>query len=90
VDLLVAARNLFQHTKRTLLLGAAIAAVTAFLVLLTGLSTGIRETMFHGATTLMSGDINIGGFYKVTTGQGVPVVVDFAKSPRSPGRRFRS
>jgi len=27
----------------------------------------------------MSGDINIGGFYKVTTGQGVPVVVDFAK-----------
>jgi ABC-type lipoprotein release transport system permease subunit len=79
VDLLVAARNLFQHTKRTLLLGAAIAAVTAFLVLLTGLSTGIRETMFRTATTLMSGDINVGGFYKVTAGQGVPVVVDFAK-----------
>jgi putative ABC transport system permease protein len=79
VDFLVAARSLFQHTKRTLLLGGAIAAVTAFLVLLTGLSTGIRETMFRTATTLMSGDINVGGFYKVTAGQGVPVVVDFAK-----------
>jgi putative ABC transport system permease protein len=79
VDLVVAARNLFQHTKRTLLLGGAIAAVTVFLVLLTGLSTGIRETMFRTATTLMSGDINVGGFYKVTAGQGVPVVVDYEK-----------
>jgi ABC-type lipoprotein release transport system permease subunit len=79
VDLIVAARSLFQHTKRTLLLGTAIAAVTAFLVLLTGLSTGIRETMFRTATTLMSGDINVGGFYKVTEGQGVPVVVDYPK-----------
>ena len=52
VDLSIAFRSLIQHGRRTLFLGAAIAAVTALLILLTGLSTGIRETMIDTATTL--------------------------------------
>lgn len=79
MDLLIATRSLFQHRRRTLLLGGAIAGVTALMVLLGGLSTGIRSTMVRTATTLMTGHINIAGFYKVTTGNGAPVVTDYEK-----------
>ena len=79
VDLLVAFRNLVQHRRRSAFLGGAIAAVTAFLVLLSGLSAGVRETMLRTATTLMTGHINVAGFYKVTEGMSAPVVADYEK-----------
>jgi ABC-type lipoprotein release transport system permease subunit len=79
VDLTIAWRNLVQHQRRTLFLGLAIAAVTALLVLLNGLSTGVRETMIDTATTLSTGHVNVGGFYKVTAGQAAPVVTDYKK-----------
>ncbi|XXF76049.1 FtsX-like permease family protein [Myxococcaceae bacterium GXIMD 01537] len=71
---LIATRNLASHGRRTLLLGGAIAGVTALLVLLLGLSLGIKSTLLRSATTLMTGHVNVGGFYKVTAGQGAPVV----------------
>jgi ABC-type lipoprotein release transport system permease subunit len=80
VDLNIAARSLTQHGRRTLFLGAAISAVTTLLVLLTALSTGARETMINTATTLMTGHINIGGFFKVTSGQSAPVVTNYQKA----------
>lgn len=76
---LIAARNLAQHRRRTILLGGAIAGVTALLVILTGLTSGIRDTMIRSATTLMTGHINVAGFYKVTSGQSAPVVTDYKK-----------
>jgi ABC-type lipoprotein release transport system permease subunit len=79
VDLTIAWRNLVQHHRRTLFLGLAIAAVTALLVLLNGLSTGVRETMIDTATTLSTGHVNVGGFFKVTAGQAAPVVTDYKK-----------
>jgi putative ABC transport system permease protein len=79
VDLTIAFRNLVQHRRRTLFLGAAIAAVTALLVLLNGLSTGVRETVIDTATTLSTGHVNVGGFYKVTAGQAAPVVTNYKK-----------
>jgi putative ABC transport system permease protein len=79
VDLTIAFRNLIQHRRRSLFLGSAIAAVTALLVLLNGLSTGVRETMIDTATTLTTGHVNVGGFYKVTAGQAAPVVTDYKK-----------
>jgi putative ABC transport system permease protein len=79
IDFAIAFRNLVQHTRRTLFLGGAIAAVTMLLVLLTGLSTGIRETMIETATTLSTGHVNVGGFFKVTAGQAAPVVTDYKK-----------
>jgi ABC-type lipoprotein release transport system permease subunit len=79
VDLTIAFRSLVQHRRRTLFLGAAIAAVTALLVLLTGLSTGVRETMIDTATTLSTGHVNVGGFFKVTAGQAAPVVTDYKR-----------
>ena len=53
--------------------------MTALLVLLNGLSTGVRETMIDTATTLSTGHVNVGGFFKVTAGQASPVVTDYKK-----------
>ncbi len=76
---LIALRNLGSHRRRTLLLGGAIAGVTALLVVMMSLSFGIKATLLRSATTLMTGHINVGGFYKVTAGQGAPVVTGSEK-----------
>jgi ABC-type lipoprotein release transport system permease subunit len=76
---LIAFRNLGTHRRRTLLLGGAIAGVTALLVILMGLSTGMKDTMLRSATTLSTGHVNVGGFYKVTAGQSAPVVTNYPK-----------
>jgi putative ABC transport system permease protein len=78
-DLVIAFRSLTQHGKRTFFLGLAIAAVTVLLILLNGLATGISETMVQTATTLSTGHLNVGGFFKVTAGQSAPVVTDYKK-----------
>src|SRR5688500_14595271 len=77
--LLIAFRNLMAHRRRTALLGGAIAGVTAVLVILMGVTNGMKATMLESATTLMSGHVNIGGFYKVTAGQSAPVVTEYPK-----------
>ncbi|WP_141330677.1 FtsX-like permease family protein [Myxococcus sp. AB025B] len=76
---LIAFRNLGTHRRRTLLLGGAIAGVTALLVILMGLSTGMKETLLRSATILSTGHVNVGGFYKVTAGQAAPVVTSYPK-----------
>src|SRR3569623_1352663 len=78
-NLQIAARSRFQHRRRAMFLGGAIGAGTALLVLLFGLSTGVHETMEHTATTLSSGHVNEGGFFKVSAGQSAPVVTDYQK-----------
>lgn len=78
-DLLLAGRNLLRHTRRTVILASALAAVTALLVLLTSLTNGIERAMMESATTLMTGHVNVGGFYKVTSGSAVPLVSDYEK-----------
>jgi len=79
LDLKIAFLSLLEHRRRAFFLGAAIAAVTALLVLLNGLSAGIRSTLVDTATTLSTGHLNVGGFYKVTSGQAGPVVVEYEK-----------
>ena len=73
----IAFRSLLQHSRRALFLGGAIASVTALLVLLNGLSTGVHEAMEHTATTLSSGHVNVGGFFKISAGQSAPVVTNY-------------
>ena len=72
----IAFRNLVQARRRTLLLGAALASVTALLVILMGLSQGISDTIIRSATTLASGHVNIGGFFKAGSADASPVVRD--------------
>ena len=79
LDFRIAWLSLIEHRRRALFLGAAVAAVTALLVLLNGLSAGIRSTLIDTATTLSTGHLNVGGFYKVTSGQVGPVVVEYER-----------
>jgi ABC-type lipoprotein release transport system permease subunit len=79
VDLQIATRNLLQHTRRNLFLGGALAATTGLLVLLSGLSGGMREGLLQSATVLSSGHVNVGGFYKVTSSTAAPLVTDYEK-----------
>jgi hypothetical protein len=76
---LIAFRNLITHRKRTALLASALAGTAALLVFMLCLSSGVHATMLESATTLMSGHINVAGFYKVTAGQSAPLVVDDKK-----------
>lgn len=76
---LIAVRSLFQHRMRSALLGGAIAVVTALLVTLTGVSVGMRNTLLVSATTLMSGHVNVAGFFKATASQSSPVVTDYQR-----------
>lgn len=79
VDLQIAVRSLLRHTKRNLLLGGAIAAVTALLVIMGALTEGIRSAMLESASTLMTGHVNVGGFFKITSGTAAPLVTDFER-----------
>ena len=76
VDLQIAARNLTRHRRRNLLLCGALAAVTALLVLLSGLTAGVEQAMLVSSTTLLTGHVNVGGFFKITSGAAAPLVTD--------------
>ncbi len=78
-DLQIAGRNLAQHTKRNLFLGTAMAVVAGLLVLLNGLSGGIRAAMLESGTTLQTGHVNVGGFFKPTSGSSAPLVTDYRR-----------
>lgn len=71
---LLALRNLAQHRKRTLLLGGALSGVTALLVILLALIASIQTTMRESATALVSGDLTVRGFYKISRGQSASVL----------------
>jgi len=70
----IAIRSLLQHRRRSALLGAAVAFVTALLVLLSSMSNGMQVNMLRVATTLSTGHVNVAGFYKVTSGSAAPLV----------------
>jgi ABC-type lipoprotein release transport system permease subunit len=77
--LLIALRNLGLNRRRNLLLGSAIAAVTALMILLGAVGNGIQVTMIDAGTALVSGHVNVAGFYKITAGRPAPVLVDRQK-----------
>jgi putative ABC transport system permease protein len=79
LDFRIALRSLFKHRRRTFFLVSAIASVTSLLVLLNALSSGVSESMIRAATTLSSGHVNVGGFFKVTSSQCGPIVTEYAK-----------
>ncbi len=77
--LLVALRSLLQHRTRTGLIGGAVAVVTAALITVSGVYVGMKNTLLVSATTLMSGHVNVSGFFKPTASQAAPVVTDYKK-----------
>lgn len=76
---LIAWRNLMAHKRRTLLLGGAISFTTAVFIVMTGLSNGVEATMLESSTALTTGHVNVGGFFKVTSGSSAPAVTEYPK-----------
>ncbi len=70
----IAFLSLWQHRRRTGVLMAAIGLVTALMVVMLGVGEGMNRSLIETSTTLMSGHINVAGFFKVTSGQAAPVV----------------
>jgi putative ABC transport system permease protein len=69
--------SLLQHKRRTFVLAGAIVFVTTLMLTLLGIAEGMNRTLIESSTTLMSGQVNVAGFYKVTAGQAAPVVTHF-------------
>ncbi len=78
IDLVMATRSFCQHARRTVMLGATIALVTTSSVLLFGLVRGIESAVFASSTALLSGHVNVGGFYRLASGAAAPLVLDVA------------
>lgn len=72
----IAFRNLFQARRRTLLLGLAVSIVACLFLLLRSVSSSVSERMIESATTLSSGHVNIGGFFKARKKDAGPLLVD--------------
>ncbi|MCU0695322.1 MAG: FtsX-like permease family protein [Myxococcaceae bacterium] len=70
----IALLSLWQARTRTGVLGGAIGFVSALLVLMLGVAEGMNRSLIEASTTLMSGHLNVAGFFKVTAGQAAPVV----------------
>ncbi|HEY7724171.1 MAG TPA: FtsX-like permease family protein [Anaeromyxobacteraceae bacterium] len=79
LDVEIAVRNLLRHTRRNLFLGGALAATTALLLLLGGLAEGMKTSILKSAATLASGHVNVGGFFKITSGSAVPIVTEYPR-----------
>lgn len=78
-DLTLAGRNLLRHTRRNAFLAVAIALVAALMVLFIGVIDGIRSAMMESATTIVCGHVNVGGFFKITSGTSAPLVSAYPK-----------
>jgi putative ABC transport system permease protein len=78
-DLQIAGRNLLRHGVRNSFLVVAIAFVSLLVVLFVGVVDGIRATMMESATTIVCGHVNVGGFFKITSGTSAPLVSGYPK-----------
>ncbi|MBM4371538.1 MAG: FtsX-like permease family protein [Deltaproteobacteria bacterium] len=90
---LIAVRSLLANRRRNLLLGGAIAGVTLLLTLLGAVGAGIQHTMIEAGTALISGHVNVAGFYKISSARVAPVLTDRARllrivSQEVPGSRL--
>ncbi|RYZ53743.1 MAG: ABC transporter permease [Proteobacteria bacterium] len=72
----IAFRNLLQARRRTLLLGLAIAIVASLFLILRAVSSSVSERMIESATTLSSGHVNVGGFFKTRRKDAAPLLND--------------
>lgn len=74
---LIAVRNLIQRRVRSLLLAGAIVFVSFLFSLLLALVNGTQETMVRNGTALMTGHVNVGGFYKISQSSANPLITKY-------------
>ncbi|MBL7542334.1 MAG: ABC transporter permease [Bdellovibrionaceae bacterium] len=77
VYFLIAYRNILQRRVRSLMLAAAIVAVSVIFSLLLALLQGVQDTMVGNGTALMTGHVNIAGFYKISQSSANPQVTKY-------------
>lgn len=75
----IAWRNARQGGRRARLLAIAMGLVTALLVLTAALSGGLQTTMIDSVSAVLSGHVNVSGFYKISRGQASAVVTELPK-----------
>jgi putative ABC transport system permease protein len=72
----IALRNLFVDRERGLLLFFVIASASAVLVGMMSLTAGVATEQRKAVLTLISGDLNVGGYFKVHPDTIAPVIGD--------------
>lgn len=74
IILSIALRNLLASRSRTYFLATALFLVTLLMVALMSLTQGITDNMIRATTSVSSGHLNIGGFYKTTQSDAPPLI----------------
>lgn len=79
ISLNIALQNLMASSRRTVFLGLALFLVTLLMVLLLSLTQGITDNVIRATTTVSSGHVNVGGFYKATPSDSQTVITKTAE-----------
>jgi putative ABC transport system permease protein len=79
ISLQIAFRNLLASSRRTIFLGAALFLVTFLMVMLLSLVQGISDNLIRATTTVSSGHVNVGGFFKSTPGDSQTLITRTAE-----------
>tara|TARA_B110001454_G_scaffold183141_1_gene178097 strand:- start:31407 stop:32729 length:1323 start_codon:yes stop_codon:yes gene_type:complete len=77
VYFIIALRNIIQRRVRSLMLAGSIVAVSVIFSLLLALVNGVQKTMVGNGTALMTGHLNIAGFYKISQSSANPQVTKY-------------
>lgn len=75
--ILIAYRNIIQSRVRSLMLGISIVIVSVVFSILLALVSGVQEAMIGNGTALMTGHVNIAGFYKLSQSSANPTVTKY-------------
>ncbi|MCC7072015.1 MAG: ABC transporter permease [Deltaproteobacteria bacterium] len=76
ITLRIALNNLLASRRRTIFLGAALFLVTMFFVMMLALTGGVLDNLIRASTSISSGHLNIGGYYKSTPSDSQTIILN--------------
>lgn len=76
ITLRIALNNLLASRRRTIFLGAALFLVTMFFVMMLALTGGVLDNLIRASTSISSGHLNIGGYYKTTPSDSQTIILN--------------
>jgi putative ABC transport system permease protein len=82
ITLRIALNNLLASGRRTLFLGAALFLVTMFFVMMLALTSGVLDNLIRASTSISSGHVNIGGYYKTTPSDSQTIILNASQLKR--------
>jgi putative ABC transport system permease protein len=75
----IAVRNIIKNRTRSIILGVSIMVTTIILTVLMAFSSGVEHTMLKNSTILLTGHVNVSGFYKISQSSAAPVITDLKR-----------